>query len=75
MQSETGSGTTVAYTTDGIHPEAVFIPHAFGKRAAAQSYAYGVGLSDSELQNTATDYVGGSAAMQECFVTVEKMSK
>jgi thiosulfate reductase / polysulfide reductase chain A len=75
VKSGNGSGTTVAYTTDGIHPEAAFIPHAFGKRAAAQSYAYGVGLSDSELQNTTTDYVGGSAAMQECFVTVEKMSK
>lgn len=73
VYSETGSGTTTAYTTDGIHPEAVFIPHAFGKKAQAQSYAYGDGLADSELQNLATDYVGGSAAMQECFVTIEKM--
>lgn len=73
VSSETGSGTTVAFTTDGIHPEAAFIPHAFGKKAKGQQYAYGVGIADSELQNLATDFVGGSAAMQECFVTVQKL--
>lgn len=73
VTSDTGSGTTVAFTTDGIHREAVYIPHAFGKKAAAQHLAYGVGLADSELQSLSTDYVGGSAAMQECFVTVEKL--
>ncbi|MEW6530603.1 MAG: molybdopterin-dependent oxidoreductase [Thermodesulfobacteriota bacterium] len=75
VSSDTGSGTAIAYTTDAIHPEAAYLPHAFGKRAKAQRYAYAVGLSDSELQNFATDYVGGSAAMQECFVTVEKVTK
>jgi thiosulfate reductase/polysulfide reductase chain A len=73
VTSDTGSGVAVAFTTDGIHPEAVYIPHAFGKKAGAQRLAFGVGLADSELQNLSTDYVGGSAAMQECFVTVEKL--
>jgi thiosulfate reductase / polysulfide reductase chain A len=73
VSSDTGAGVAVALTTDGIHPEAVFMPHAFGKKAKSQHHAYGVGLADSELQNLATDFVGGSAAMQECFVTVEKI--
>jgi thiosulfate reductase/polysulfide reductase chain A len=61
------------FTTDGIHPEAVFLPHALGKKAKAQKIACDGGLSDSELQSIVTDYVGGSAAMQECFVRVEKI--
>lgn len=72
VTSSTGSGVTSLFTTDGIHKEAAFIPHAFGKKAQAQHYAYEVGLADSELQNLTTDFVGGSAAMQECFVTIEK---
>ncbi len=72
VSSSTGSGFTHVFTTDGIHPEAAFIPHAFGKKAGAQKLAHDVGLADSELQNLTTDYVGGSAAMQECFVSIEK---
>ncbi|AFM24448.1 molybdopterin-dependent oxidoreductase [Desulfomonile tiedjei] len=73
VRNEIGSGTATVFTTDGIHPEAVFMPHGFGKKAKAQKYAYGVGLADSELQGVVSDFVGGSAAMQECFVEIEKM--
>jgi thiosulfate reductase / polysulfide reductase chain A len=73
VSSDTGSGVTKVFATDGIHREAAFIPHAFGKKAKAQKLAYGAGLADSELQNSATDYVGGGAAMQECFITIEKV--
>ncbi len=72
VYNEVGAGIATAFVTDGIHPEAVFLPHGFGKRAQGQSNAYGVGLADSELQGVVTDFVGGSAAMQECFVTIEK---
>ncbi len=73
VTSDTGSGVTTVFTTDGIHPEAAFIPHAFGKKAQGQKLAFGVGLADSQLQNLATDYVGGGAAMQECFIAVTKV--
>ncbi len=72
VYNEIGSGVAIVSTTDGIHPEAVFIPQGFGKRANAQKFAYGVGLADSELQGIVSDFVGGSAAMQECFVSIEK---
>lgn len=72
VYNEIGSGVATISTTDGIHPEAVFIPHGFGKRANAQKFAYGVGLADSELQGIVSDYVGGSAAMQECFISIER---
>jgi thiosulfate reductase/polysulfide reductase chain A len=73
VHNEIGSGVAIAYTTDGIHPEAAFMPHGFGKKATAQKLAYGVGLADSELQGIVSDFVGGSAAMQECFIKIEKI--
>lgn len=59
--------------TDLIHPEAVFMLHGFGKTVPAQTRCYRKGASDAILQENASDFVGGSPALDETMVQVRKI--
>ena len=68
--STQGSGRIKAYSTDLIHPEAVFMLHGFGHEAKMASRSYNKGLADGLLQENVTDRVGGSPALHHTFVTL-----
>ncbi|MEW5724972.1 MAG: molybdopterin dinucleotide binding domain-containing protein, partial [Thermodesulfobacteriota bacterium] len=71
VTSPQGQGRVRAKVTGLIHPEAVFLLHGFGHRNPLAGRSFGRGLSDSLLQENATDEVGGSPALHHTFVTVK----
>jgi len=71
--SAVGSGVIRAFVTDFIHPEAVFMVHGFGHEARTASRCFNKGVSDSVLQENLTDWVGGSPALHDTFVTVKRV--
>ena len=72
VASGRGNGTIKAFVTDLIHPDTVFMVHGFGHEAKEAERCYNKGVSDSVLQESITDKVGGSPALHDTFVTVEK---
>ena len=69
------SAKSVAYVTDLIHPESVFMLHGFGHKLPVESRAFGKGVADQELMKGGIeiwDQAGGAVAMQEHFVSVKK---
>jgi thiosulfate reductase/polysulfide reductase chain A len=70
VSSSRGSGTIRAFVTDLIHPEAAFMLHGFGRDSKLATRSYQRGVSDSLLQESITDMVGGSPALHHTFVTV-----
>lgn len=73
VSSAVGSGVIRAFVTDFIHPEAVFMVHGFGHEAKTASRCFNKGVSDSVLQENLTDWVGGSPALHDTFVTVKRV--
>lgn len=73
VSSSVGSGTIRAFVTDFIHPEAVFMVHGFGHEAKTASRCFNKGLADNVLQENLTDWVGGSPALHDTFVTVKRV--
>lgn len=73
VSSSVGSGTIRAFVTDFIHPEAVFMVHGFGHEAKTASRCFNKGLDDNVLQENLTDWVGGSPALHDTFVTVKRV--
>ncbi len=64
-----------AFVTTGIHPEAVFMIHGFGRTVPKQTRAYQRGVADQRLQIGGLDRfdpAGGGLAMIETIVSVEK---
>jgi thiosulfate reductase/polysulfide reductase chain A len=72
IASKRGTGTIKAFVTDLIHPDTVFMVHGFGHEAKEAERCYDKGVSDSVIQESITDRVGGSPALHDTFVTVEK---
>jgi thiosulfate reductase/polysulfide reductase chain A len=69
------SGTICAKVTDGIHPEAVFMCHGFGRRLRVGVQGKVPGLADNRFMKNGMDIwdpAGGAVAYQEHFVTVSK---
>lgn len=73
IASNRGKGRIKALVTDLIHPETVFILHGFGHEAKLASRSYNRGVSDSLLQENISDKIGGSPALHETFVTVNRV--
>ncbi len=73
VSSAVGSGVIRAFVTDFIHPDAVFMVHGFGHEAKTASRCFNKGVSDSVLQENLTDWVGGSPALHDTFVTVKRV--
>ncbi|MCF8051671.1 MAG: molybdopterin-dependent oxidoreductase [Desulfobacterales bacterium] len=73
IASNRGKGRIRALVTDLIHPETVFILHGFGHEAKLASRSYNRGVSDSLLQENISDKIGGSPALHETFVTVNRV--
>jgi thiosulfate reductase/polysulfide reductase chain A len=70
VSSDRGCGRIKAFTTDLIHPEAVFMLHGFGRTVPVATRCYEKGASDGVLQKNVTDRVGGSPGFHETFVRV-----
>ena len=67
-----------AKVTEVIHPEAVFMVHGFGHTLPVESRALGKGVADNAFMQGGLevwDQAGGGMAMQEHFVSVNKISK
>ena len=63
--------------TEFIHPEAVFMVQGFGHTLPIESRAFGKGVADNCLMPGGLelwDPAGGAIAMQEHFVTVNKLA-
>jgi len=63
--------------TSAIHPEAIFVVHGFGHDLPCESRAFHKGISDSKCLRGGLgmqDMGGGGLAMQEHFVTLEKVA-
>ncbi|MCF8080876.1 MAG: molybdopterin-dependent oxidoreductase [Desulfobacterales bacterium] len=73
IASNRGKGRIRALVTDLIHPETVFILHGFGHEVKLASRSYNRGVSDSLLQENISDKIGGSPALHETFVTVNRV--
>jgi len=71
VQSKRGNGVLKAFVTDLIHPDSVFTVHGFGHEAKSATRCFNKGVSDSVLQESLTDKVGGSPALHDTFVTVK----
>lgn len=71
VTSSRGTETIRSYVTDLIHPEAVFMLHGFGRKVPVLTRCYNKGASDTRLQESITDKVGGSPALQHVCVTVK----
>ncbi|MDY0391658.1 molybdopterin-dependent oxidoreductase [Desulfobulbus oligotrophicus] len=66
-------GVIVAYVTDLIHPEAVFMLHGFGTDVPAKKRSFGKGLADQIFmigKLKAWDKAGGGVNLAEAFVKV-----
>ena len=64
--------------TSAIHPEAIFVVHGFGHDLPCESRAYKQGISDSKCLRGGLDMQdmgGGGLAMQEHFVTLQKVAR
>ena len=64
--------------TPAIHPEAIFVVHGFGHDLPCESRAYHQGISDSKCLRGGLDMQdmgGGGLAMQEHFVTLQKVAR
>lgn len=72
LASGQGRGRTKAYVSDLIHPDAAFLLHGFGHLSPQAGRSYGKGVSDSELQESLIDKVGGSPALHDTFITIRK---
>ena len=73
VASEQGKGRIRALVTDLIHPETVFMLHGFGHEAKLASRSYNRGVNDGLLQKNVSDKIGGSPALHETFVTVNRV--
>ena len=62
----------IAYVTEKIRPDCVFLTFGFGHVSKALVTAYGQGTSDSILHQTFTDPQSGSQALSQTFVTITK---
>lgn len=72
-QGEKKSGVLTAFVTDGIHPEALFIPHGFGRFSKFMKSAYEMqGASDADFCSNDVDPISGASAFQNAFVRIEK---
>jgi thiosulfate reductase/polysulfide reductase chain A len=73
VASDRGRGRIRTFVTDLIHPETVFMLHGFGHEAKMATRSYNRGLSDSLIQKNVSDMIGGSPALHETFVTVNRI--
>ena len=73
VASEQGRGRIRALVTDLIHPETVFMLHGFGHEAKLASRSYNRGVNDGILMKNVSDKIGGSPALHETFVTVNRV--
>ncbi len=71
-------GRLRAKVTTGIHPEAVFMLHGFGRKTPQETRAFGKGVADEECMVHGLgreDALGGGLALQEHFVTLRKIEE
>jgi thiosulfate reductase / polysulfide reductase chain A len=75
ISSNQGFGKIRAYTTDFIHPEAVFMLHGFGRQVPAATRCFSKGASDTVLQENILDPIGGSPGLHETMVRVRPLTE
>ncbi len=74
VKGDKKSRELIAYVTDEIHEDAVFIPHGFGRLSEFMELAYEMGgASDSNLCSNDTDPISGASAFHNAFVKIEKV--
>lgn len=72
VESPVGKARAVAFVTEKIRPDCVFMTFGFGHVSKALVTSYGQGTSDSSLHMSFTDPRSGSQALSQTFVTVTK---
>ncbi len=75
IRSEDQAVSASAYVTEGVHPEAVFMLHGFGRTVPRLTRAYNRGVADQRLQVGGLDLfdpAGGGHALTETVVSIEK---
>mgnify|MGYP000143364135 FL=1 len=68
-------GRLRAKVTTGIHPEAVFMLHGFGRKTPQETRAFGKGVADEACMSSGLEHedpLGGGLALQKHFVTIRK---
>lgn len=71
-------GRLRAKVTTGIHPEAVFMLHGFGRKTPQETRAFEKGVADEACMVHGLDRedpLGGGLALQEHFVTIRKIEE
>jgi thiosulfate reductase / polysulfide reductase chain A len=72
VESPLGRAKAIAYVTEKIRADCVFMVFGFGHVSKALVTSYGAGTSDSSLHQSFTDPRSGSQALSQTFVTVKK---
>ncbi|MBI4758687.1 MAG: molybdopterin-dependent oxidoreductase [Chloroflexi bacterium] len=72
VTSPTGQVRVRARLTEGIHPEAVFLAHGYGRDSKLRPFAFGQGGNDSALIADQAEPLVGGAALGETIVTVRR---
>ncbi|MCL5958660.1 MAG: molybdopterin-dependent oxidoreductase [Chloroflexi bacterium] len=72
VHSDVGQIRVKAKVTEGIHPEAVFLAHGYGRDAELQKLSRGKGANDSALIIDRVEPMSGGAAMEETIVHVKR---
>ena len=68
-------GRLRAKATTGIHPEAAFMLHGFGRKTPQETRAFGKGVADEACMISGLEHedpLGGGLALQEHFITLRK---
>lgn len=72
IESSVGKVRIMAFVTEGIRPDCIFMVPGYGHISKGLTETYGRGACDSALHETYTDPVSGSQALSQTFVTLEK---
>jgi len=72
VESPVGRAKAVAFVTEKIRPDCVYVTFGFGHTSKALVTSYGQGTSDSSLHMSFTDPQSGSQALSQTFVTITK---
>lgn len=63
-----------ALLTEKIHPDAIFIPHGFGRFTEFMKLAFEMeGASDADFASNDVDPISGASAFQNAFVSIRKI--
>ena len=73
VKSSIGEIKILAYPTNKIHPQVVWLSHGFNSQNKAMSNSYNIGANDNEIIEDKFEKIYGCAIMHDTDVTIRKI--